>query len=142
MSSSIKLFDLGGTIIEGDSEELTKLFKANNCNLSDYLTPSKGTPKGGKLAPVIVFGSLFVINSIFLCLWPKDNEVKIILSIVLLALYGVLLVCVFLRWKWPATIIVAFIGVFFLLLSYGAITFQDAAEGIKETIDKTESPKI
>lgn len=142
MAGKIKITDVSGTNIEGASDELTKFFKENNCNLSDYLTPQTGNvPEKGQLWPVIVSGILLIANTIIIRLVDLNQTWYTVFSIALFVFYTILLLSTYLRWKLPSTIIIGFMGAIMLLIALGVMSPEEAAKDIKEKIEKTEQTK-
>lgn len=132
MGTKLKIKD-----IEGDSDAITELFKASDCQLSDYLElDNRHNISFGSLLVCI---TLFTISSITLWLIP-DNGLKIwkVLFIFNLVSLGASIIAIqkFFKEKF-ITVIAITVGIVIVSLSINLITPKEAVQKIDDTLNRT-----
>lgn len=130
MGEKIKIKD-----IEGDSEEVIRLFSSSDCSLSEYLNANKPIK-----IPLIAIGILvvvfFIINYV---LWILPMEYEATRKILILASFllgGIGTIMVHMNWKnFVITFVTAITALLVLTISMNIYTPEEAAKKVEKGVN-------
>lgn len=130
MGEKIKIKD-----IEGDSEEVIRLFSSSDCSLSEYLNANKPIK-----IPLIAIGILVVVVFIINCvLWILPMEYEATRKILILASFllgGIGTIMAHMNWKnFVITFVTAITALLVLTISMNIYTPEEAAKKVEKGVN-------
>lgn len=128
--SKIKIKD-----IEGETDELVKIFSNSDCSLADYLNANKKPQINGVL--FLVFVIIYIILAcVLFCLPPKHELIINVLKILSFPFAGITILFTHLYWRnITATVIAGLVSMCFYLVSIGTMSPEEAGLKINQKIE-------